>query len=126
MKKEIFTPKAPRPIGPYSQAIDTGTMVFISGQIAIDPNTKELKTLSIEEETKQVMVNLKAILSAAKLNFTHVVKSSIFLKNMDQFGVVNDVYSKYFDRASPPARETIGGCVLPKNASVEISMIAVK
>ena len=126
MKEAIFTQKAPNPIGPYSQAIDTGTMIFISGQIAIDPNTNELKTSSIEEETKQAMENLKAILFQANLNFSHVVKSSIFLKDMNQFGLVNEIYAQYFNDGIPPARETVQVSVLPKNVSVEISMIAVK
>ena len=126
MKEVIFTDKAPSPIGPYSQAIDVGTMIFISGQIAIDPKTNELTISSVEDETKQVMENLKAILSEANLNFDHVIKSTIFLKDMNQFGLVNEIYAQYFDGVIPATRETVQVSALPKNVSVEISMIAVR
>ena len=125
MAKEIITTdKAPSPIGPYNQAVRAGNLLFISGQIAFKPGTSELVIADIIEETHQVMKNLKAILSEAGLTFNHVVKTTIFLSDMDLFGQVNEIYGKYFD-GEFPARETVAVKGLPKNVNVEISMIAV-
>jgi 2-iminobutanoate/2-iminopropanoate deaminase len=124
MNKEIIkTAAAPAPIGPYSQAVKAGGLLFISGQIAIVPGTSELKTGDIAEETAQVMNNLKSILEEAGLTFGHVVKTTIFLKEMSLFTKVNEEYGKYFDRDFP-ARETVAVKTLPKDVNVEISMIA--
>ena len=126
MSKEIInTPNAPAPIGPYSQATLAGNMLFISGQVAFKPGTTELVMANISEETHQVMQNLKAILSAASMNFSQVVKTTIFLSDMELFVPMNEVYGQYFDGAFP-ARETVAVKGLPKNVNVEISMIAVK
>jgi 2-iminobutanoate/2-iminopropanoate deaminase len=124
-KKIIRTDNAPAPIGPYNQAIQFGNMLFISGQIPLDPKTGNLIQDSIEAETRQVMANLAAILQEAGMDFTNVLKTSIFLMDMGQFGKVNEVYSSYFT-ANAPARETIQVACLPKGANVEISMIAGK
>lgn len=123
-KKIINTSKAPAPIGPYSQAVRCGNMLFISGQVALHPDTSQLANTDIIEETHQVMQNLKSILAEAGLNFNDVVKTTIFLSDMELFGQVNEIYGKYFD-SSFPARETVSVKGLPKNANVEISMIAV-
>jgi 2-iminobutanoate/2-iminopropanoate deaminase len=124
-KKVVFTKQAPEPIGPYSQAIDAGNLVFISGQIAIQTSTGNLVTTNIEDETKQVMGNINEILVAAGLNFNHVVKTTIFLKDMNNFPKVNAVYGQYFQQ-QPPARETVEVSRLPKDVNVEISCIALK
>jgi 2-iminobutanoate/2-iminopropanoate deaminase len=124
-KTIITTSTAPSPIGPYSQAVLTGNMLFVSGQVCIDPATGTLKNKDIQEETHQVMHNLKNILQAAGLDFRHVVKTTIFLTDMNQFGAMNEVYGKYFD-ADFPARETVQVSALPRFVNVEISMIAVK
>jgi 2-iminobutanoate/2-iminopropanoate deaminase len=124
-KAIINTPNAPAPIGPYNQAILAGNMLFISGQICIDPVTGTLKNKDIQEEAHQVMHNLKAILSEAGMDFSNVVKTTIFLTDMHQFSAVNEVYGKYFD-GDFPARETVQAGALPKFVNVEISMIAVK
>ena len=126
MSKEIInTPNAPAPIGPYNQAILTGNMLFVSGQIALKPGTSDLAIADITEETHQVMQNLKSILAAASMDFSHVAKTTIFLSDMELFGEVNVIYGKYFD-GEFPARETVAVKGLPKNVNVEISMIAVK
>ena len=125
MKKIIKTQNAPAPIGPYNQAILSGNTLYISGQIAINPGTNELVLSDIKTETKQVMENLKAILKEAKTDFSTVVKSSIFLSDMNNFGAINEVYGSYFEGLIAPARETVEVSVLPKNVNVEISMIAV-
>ncbi len=125
MKKIIKTQNAPAPIGPYNQAILSGNTLYISGQIAINPSTNELVLSDIKTETKQVMENLKAILKEAKTDFSTVVKSSIFLSDMNNFGAINEVYGSYFEGLIAPARETVEVSVLPKNVNVEISMIAV-
>jgi 2-iminobutanoate/2-iminopropanoate deaminase len=119
----INTPNAPAPIGPYSQAVKTGNLVFISGQIPIDPATGSVEATDIIGETHQVMHNLRAILTQAGLDFGHVVKTTILLSDMSLFGEVNTVYGKYF-AGNFPARETFAVKGLPKNANVEISMIA--
>jgi 2-iminobutanoate/2-iminopropanoate deaminase len=125
MKKIINTKKAPAPIGPYNQAILKENMLFISGQIALDPVSMKLNNETIEEETNQVMLNLKHILKEAKMDFNNVVKTSIFLSDMDLFKDVNDIYSKYVKYGNEPARETIAVKTLPMNVNVEISMIAI-
>lgn len=122
-KQIINTEKAPAPIGPYNQAVQTGNLIFISGQVAIDPATAQLKIGSINEETHQVMNNLDAILKKAGIGFSNVVKTTIFLSDMNLFAEVNEIYGKYFD-ADFPARETVAVKGLPKNVNVEISMIA--
>ncbi|MBT8234615.1 MAG: RidA family protein [Bacteroidia bacterium] len=126
MKRIIKTPDAPAPIGPYNQAVQFGNMLFISGQIALDPPSGELIMDSIQAESEQVMKNLKTILAEADMDFTHVVKTSIFLKDMNQFAEVNAVYGAYFDPETAPARETVEVGNLPKFVNVEISMIAMK
>ena len=126
MKKIIITPKAPAPIGPYSQAVLAGNMLFTSGQIAINPITQELVMDNIKTETRQVMENLKVILEAADMTFDNVVKTSIFINDMSDFGQINEVYATYFDSDTAPARETVEVANLPKYVNVEISMIAVK
>jgi 2-iminobutanoate/2-iminopropanoate deaminase len=126
MKKIIFTEKAPAPIGPYNQAVLTGNTLYTSGQIAINPATGELVTDSIETETKQVMENLKAVLEAANMTFENVIKSTIFISDMNDFTAINSIYGAYFDEKSAPARETVQVAGLPKNVNVEISMIAVR
>jgi len=131
-KTIIKTSRAPAPIGPYSQAVLTGDSLFISGQICIDPATGTLKNKDIQEETHQVMHNLKAILQEAGMDFSNVVKTTIFITDMHQFGAVNEVYGKYFEADLPagqagfPARETVQVSALPKFVNVEISMVAVK
>lgn len=124
-RKIIYTDDAPEPIGPYSQGVLVNGMLFVSGQIPIDPFSGALVQNSIEEETEQVMQNLKAILQAAEMDFNNVVKCSIFLTDMQHFPKVNAVYGNYFDD-NAPARETVEVSVLPKNARVEISCIAVR
>lgn len=124
MKQIIHTPNAPAPIGPYSQAVRMGNTVYTSGQIAIDPKTGQLVSGSIAEETHQVMRNMKAVLEAAGLSFDQVLKSTIFITNMDDFGAINEVYGSYFDADTAPARETVQVARLPKDVRVEISMIA--
>lgn len=126
MKKIITTNNAPAPIGPYNQAILTGNMLYTSGQIAIDPKSGELIIDDITSETKQVMENLKAVLDAADMNFEHVIKTTIFISNMNNFSAINAVYGQYFDDATAPARETVEVANLPKFVNVEISMIACK
>lgn len=123
MKTIISIPGAPAPIGPYSQAVRAGNMVFISGQIAIDPNSGVYNPSDVVSETRQVMANLGALLKAAGLDFSHVVKASIFLADMNDFSMVNEVYASFFEKDFP-ARETVQVSVLPKHATVEISMIA--
>ncbi|NNK40915.1 MAG: RidA family protein [Winogradskyella sp.] len=125
MKKIINTSKAPAPIGPYNQAVLTGNTLYTSGQIALDPNTMELVTDTIEAETTQVMENMKAVLAEAGMTFNNVVKTSIFISDMNNFSKINSVYSTYFDEATAPARETVEVANLPKFVNVEISMIAV-
>ncbi|MFT3683199.1 MAG: RidA family protein [Ferruginibacter sp.] len=124
MSKQIInTPKAPAPIGPYSQAVKAGNLLFISGQVALNADTGELANTSIKEETTQVMRNLQAILTEASLDFSHVIKTTIFLSDMNLFAEVNETYAAYF-QSNFPARETVAVKGLPKNANVEISMIA--
>lgn len=126
MKKVIFTEKAPAPIGPYSQAILKGDTLYTSGQIAINPETGLLITDTIEAETQQVMQNMKEVLNAAGMTFENVVKATIFIMNMTDFGKINTVYTSYFDEKTAPARETVQVACLPKNVNVEISVIAIR
>ena len=125
MKTVINTNNAPAPIGPYSQAIIAGNFVFVSGQVAIDPSSGELILDDIKTETKQVMENIKAILVEAGIDFSDIVKTSIFLKDMQNFAVVNEVYGTYF-KDQFPARETVQVAGLPKNVNVEITVTAIK
>lgn len=126
MKKIIFTDKAPAPIGPYNQAVLVGNTLYTSGQIALHPETGELVLDSIEQETKQVMENMKAVLEAAEMTFENVVKTTIFIMNMGDFAKINAVYGTYFDEKTAPARETVQVACLPKNVNIEISMLAIK
>ena len=126
MKRIINTSNAPKPIGPYNQAVISGDLMFISGQVAFDPNTDELVLDDIQTETKQVMENLKSILEEADLSFNNVVKTTIFLSDMNDFQQVNEVYGSYFSNDQAPARETVEVSRLPKDVNVEISMIAQK
>ena len=124
MKKIITTKNAPSPIGPYSQAVLKGNLLFTSGQIAIDPLTGKLTTENIKAETRTVMENLKAVLKEAGMTFENVLKASIFISDMDNFVLVNEVYATYFNESTAPARETVEVSNLPKYVNVEISMIA--
>ncbi len=126
MKKIINTKNAPVPIGPYNQAIKIGNMLFISGQVAMDPgNNNQLIKSSINDETHQVMKNLSAILKEANMDFLNVVKTTIFLSDMSYFNEVNNIYGSYLKEGQEPARETVAVKTLPKEVNVEISMIAV-
>ena len=122
-KQIIHTSNAPAPIGPYNQAVKSGNFLFVSGQVALKPGTNELANTDIIEETHQVLQNLKAILADAGMDFSNIVKTTIFLSDMELFSRVNEIYAKYFD-GSFPARETVAVKGLPKNANVEISIIA--
>jgi len=124
-KSVVYSENAPEPIGPYSQAIQAGNMLFVSGQIAIQKSSGKIITGNIEEETNQVMANLRDVLKAAGMDFSNVVKSSIFMKDMNNFPKVNEVYGRYFQQ-NPPARESVEVSRLPKDVNVEISCIAVK
>lgn len=124
-RKIVNTNNAPAPIGPYNQAVQFGNMLFISGQVAIDPATGEVVQGDVQAETTQVMKNLQAILTEAGMDFSNVLKTSIFLMDMGQFALVNEIYGSYF-KADPPARETVQVAGLPKGVKVEISMIAAK
>ncbi|WP_373493387.1 RidA family protein [Aquiflexum sp.] len=126
MSKEIiFSKEAPAPIGPYSQAVKAGNTLYVSGQIPLDAETGELINENIIEETHAVMKNLEAVLRAAGYEFSEVVKCTIFIKDMGQFGTINEAYGQYF-KTNPPARETVEVSRLPKDVNVEISCIAVK
>jgi 2-iminobutanoate/2-iminopropanoate deaminase len=126
MKKIINTSNAPAPIGPYNQAVLNGDLLYTSGQIAIDPKTGKLITDSIQAETELVMENLKAILTEAGMTFENVLKSSIFISDMNNFAEINEVYARYFNAETAPARETVEVANLPKFVNVEISVIASK
>jgi len=125
MKTIITTENAPAPIGPYSQAVRSGGTLYLSGQIAIDPATGELKTSDIQTETHQVMKNIGAVLNEAGFDYSNIVKCSIFIADMDQFSAINEVYGSYFEKDFP-ARETVEVARLPKDVNVEISVIAVR
>ena len=125
MKSTINIPNAPEPVGPYSQAVNYNGLVIASGQIGIDPKTGILNTSSIENELNQVLKNIDALLKASNLNRDHILKCSIFLKNMDDFNEVNEIYASFFEKPYP-SRETVEVSRLPKNANIEISFIAGK
>ena len=124
MKKIIKTKRAPAPIGPYNQAVLLGDILYTSGQIAINPKTGELAIDNIESETTLVMENLKAILEAANMTFKNVIKSTIFISDMNNFSKINAVYGRYFETETAPARETVEVANLPKFVNVEIGIIA--
>lgn len=126
MKKIINTTNAPAPIGPYNQAVLVGNTLYTSGQIAINPTTGDLVIENITAETEQVMQNMKAVLAAADMTFENVVKTSIFISDMNDFSKINAVYANYFNAETAPARETVEVANLPKFVNVEISMIAIK
>jgi len=124
MNKEIlFTENAPAPVGPYSQAVKTGNMLYCSGEISIDPKTNEIFTGDVQKQTEMVMENVRAVLTEAGLDFKNIIKTMIFLTNMDDFAKVNEVYAKYFPE-NPPARSCVAVCTLPKNVNVEVEVIA--
>ena len=124
MKEIVYTKNAPDPVGPYSQAILTNNTLFISGQVALDPNNGDMINSSIEEETIQVMNNLKAILNEVGFDFSNVIKSTIYLSDMNNFSKVNEVYGSFFKKDYFPSRVTVEVSRLPKDANVEIDMIA--
>jgi len=123
MKDVVFTPRGPKPIGPYSQAIRANGFLFISGQVGFDPQTGEFVGDDVKSQTERVLENLKAILEAAGVTLNHVVRTTVFLKDMNDFPAMNEVYAKYFT-AAPPARSTVQAARLPKDALVEIDVIA--
>ena len=123
MKKSVFSPSAPKPVGSYSQAIATGSFLFLSGQIPIDPDTEKIISGDIVSQTERVMQNIQAVLKAHDMDFSHVVKAGIFLKNMDHFSSVNEVYSRYFKEPFP-ARSCVAVRELPKGVDIEIEVIA--
>jgi 2-iminobutanoate/2-iminopropanoate deaminase len=123
MKDVVLTLRGPKPIGPYSQAIKSNGLLFISGQIALDPQTGEFAGTDIQKQTQRVLENLKGILEAAGVSFHHVVKTTVFLKDMNDFTAMNEVYARYFT-AAPPARSTVQVSRLPKDALIEIELIA--
>ncbi len=123
MRDVILTDRGPKPIGPYSQAIRTNGFLYVSGQVALDPKTGEMTGTDIRQQTERVLENVKGILEAAGSNMHHVVKTTVFLKDMNEFAAMNEVYAKYFTLA-PPARSTVQVSRLPKDALVEIEVIA--
>jgi 2-iminobutanoate/2-iminopropanoate deaminase len=123
MKDVILTNRGPKPIGPYSQAIKSNGFLFVSGQVALDPQTGEFLGADVRQQTERVLENLKGILEAAGTSFHHVVKTTVFLKDMNDFAAMNEVYARYF-AAAPPARSTVQAARLPKDALVEIELIA--
>lgn len=125
MKTIIFTEKAPKPLGAYSQGVKIENTLYISGQIAIDINTGNIESSDIADETKIVMSHIGAILNKANMDYSHIIKCSIFVKDISEFNIVNSIYEKYFD-SDAPARETVEVSNLPKNARIEISAIAIK
>ena len=123
MKDVLLTARGPKPIGPYSQAIKSNGFVFVSGQVALDPQSGELVGTDVRQQTERVLENLKAILEAAGASLHHAVKSTVFLKDMNDFAAMNEVYARYFS-AAPPARSTVQVARLPKDALVEIEVVA--
>lgn len=123
MKDIVLTDRGPKPIGPYSQAVKSNGFVFVSGQVALDPRTGEFVGTEVREQTRRAMENLKAILEAAGVSFSHVVKTTVYLKDMNDFTAMNEVYGGYFT-AAPPARSTVQAARLPKDALVEIDVVA--
>jgi len=124
MKNVVTTDRGPKPIGPYSQAIKANGFIFVSGQVALDPKTGEMLAGDIVQQTERTLENLKAIVEASGTQLNHVVKTTVYLKNMDDFAAMNEVYARYFT-LSPPARSTVQAVRLPKDALVEIDVIAV-
>jgi 2-iminobutanoate/2-iminopropanoate deaminase len=124
MKEAVHTDRAPNPIGPYSQGIRANGLIFLSGQVALDPKSAELISGDVRQQTERTLENLKGVLEAAGANLNHVVKVTIFLKNMNDFAGMNEVYARYFPKL-PPARSTVEVARLPKDALVEIELIAV-
>jgi len=123
MKDVVLTARGPKPIGPYSQAIKSNGFLFVSGQIALDPKSGEFVGADIRQQTERVLENLKGIVEAAGVTFNHVVKTTVFLKDMNDFTAMNEIYARYFT-AAPPARSTVQAARLPKDALVEIEVIA--
>jgi 2-iminobutanoate/2-iminopropanoate deaminase len=123
MKDIVLTDRGPKPIGPYSQAVKSNGFVFVSGQVALDPKTNEFVGADVRQQTERVLENLKAILEASGVSFKQVVKTTVFLKDMNDFSAMNEVYARYFT-AAPPARSTVQAARLPKDALVEIDLIA--
>jgi 2-iminobutanoate/2-iminopropanoate deaminase len=123
MKEIVTTDRGPKPIGPYSQAVKTNGFLYLSGQVALDPKTNEMSTGDIRQQTERALENIKGILEAAGSNLHHVVKTTVFLKDMNDFPAMNEVYARYFT-AAPPARSTVQAARLPKDALVEIEVIA--
>ena len=123
MKDIVLTDRGPKPIGPYSQAVKSNGFVFVSGQVALDPKTNEFVGSDVRQQTERVLENLKAILEASGVTLNHVVKATVFLKDMNDFSAMNEVYARYFT-AAPPARSTVQAARLPKDALVEIDLIA--
>ena len=123
MKDIVLTDRGPKPIGPYSQAVKSNGFVFVSGQVALDPKTNEFVVSDVRQQAERVLENLKAILEASGVSLNHVVKTTVFLKDMNDFTAVNEVYARYFI-AAPPARSTVQAARLPKDALVEIDLIA--
>jgi 2-iminobutanoate/2-iminopropanoate deaminase len=123
MKQVILTDKGPKPIGPYSQAIRANGFLYVSGQVALDPKTAEMTGTDVRQQTERILENVKGILEAAGVNLHHVVKTTVFLKDMNDFAAMNEEYAKYFTTA-PPARSTVQVARLPKDALVEIEVIA--
>jgi len=123
MKEVVFTAHAPKAIGPYSQAIKANGLLFLSGQVALDPQTGEFVGSDVRQQTERVFENIKGVLEAAGANLNHVVKTTVFLKDMNDFAAMNEVYARYFT-AAPPARSTVQAARLPKDALVEIEVIA--
>jgi len=124
MKDVVLTPRGPKPIGPYSQAIKANGFLFVSGQVALDPHTGEFAGADVRQQTERVMENLKAILEASGVSLAHVVKTTVYLKDMNEFTAMNEVYGRYF-AVAPPARSTVQAARLPKDALVEIDVVAV-
>src|SRR5713226_4313670 len=124
MRDVILTDRGPKPIGPYSQAIRAGGFLYVSGQVALDPKTGEMKGVDVREQTERVLENVKGILEAAGSNLHHAVKTTVFLKDMNDFSAMNDVYGRFFT-VEPPARSTVQASRLPKDALLEIEVIAV-
>jgi 2-iminobutanoate/2-iminopropanoate deaminase len=123
MKDIVLSDRGPKPIGPYSQAVKSNGFVFISGQVALDPKTNDFVGADVRQQTERVLENLKAILEASGVTLSHVVKTTVFLKDMNDFAAMNEVYARYFT-AAPPARSTVQAARLPKDALVEIDLIA--
>jgi len=123
MKEVVLTARAPKPIGPYSQGIKSNGLLFLPGQVALDPQTGEFVGADVRQQTERVFENIKGVLEAAGANFNHVVKTTVFLKDMNDFAAMNEVYARYFP-AAPPARSTVQAARLPKDALVEIEVVA--